>query len=205
MQLRRVSRPTGRSAVQTLSGKRPVPPKLPRARAAVLIESVADAAGAASATPDRAISCADTEQRAACTAQASERESSSLIESVADAGASASVTPERAISGADTEQRERPVPLKLPRARAAALIKSVADGTAAASVTPDTAISGARAERRETCSAQASESESSSLDRECCRRSCGGERHTRTGDQRCKRRTARVLCRSSFREREQQR
>jgi hypothetical protein len=96
------------------------------------------------------------------------------------------------------------VPLKLPRARAAALIKSVADGTAAASITPDTAISGAHAEWRETCSARASESESSCVDRECCRRSCGGEHHTRTGDQRCRRRTARVLCRSSFREREQQ-
>jgi hypothetical protein len=46
-----------------LSSERPVPPKLPRARAAALIESVADAAAAASVTPDRAISGADTEQR----------------------------------------------------------------------------------------------------------------------------------------------
>jgi hypothetical protein len=64
--------------VHLLSGERPVPLKLPRERATVLIESVADAAGAASATPDRAISGADTEQRAAYAAQASERESSSV-------------------------------------------------------------------------------------------------------------------------------
>jgi hypothetical protein len=37
--------------------------KLLRARAAALIESVADVAAAASVTPDRAISGADTEQR----------------------------------------------------------------------------------------------------------------------------------------------
>jgi hypothetical protein len=53
------------------SSERPVPLKPPRARAA-LIESVADAAAAASVTPDRAISSARAEQRAACAAQASE-------------------------------------------------------------------------------------------------------------------------------------
>jgi hypothetical protein len=83
-----------------------VPPKLPRARAAALIKSVADAAAAANVTPDRAISRADTERRAACAAQASESESSSVDQkSVADAAAAASVTPDRAISGADTEQQ----------------------------------------------------------------------------------------------------
>ena len=48
-----------------------------RARAAS-IESVADTAAAASVTPDRAISGARAEQRAACAAQASEGESSSI-------------------------------------------------------------------------------------------------------------------------------
>ena len=80
--------------------------KLLRARAAALIESVADVAAAASVTPDRAISGADTEQRAACAAQASESESSSVDrKSVADAAAAASVTPDRAISGANAEQQ----------------------------------------------------------------------------------------------------
>jgi hypothetical protein len=91
--------------VQTPSGEWPVPPKLPRERKAALIESVADAAAAASVTSDRAISGADNEQRAACAAQASESESSSLIESVADAAAAASVTSGTAISDADTERR----------------------------------------------------------------------------------------------------
>jgi hypothetical protein len=85
------------------------------------------------------------------------------------------------------------------RARAAASIESVADAAAAASVTPDWAISGARAEQQAACAAQASEGESSSFDRERSRRSCGGERHTRQGDQRCTRRAASGLCRSSLR------
>jgi hypothetical protein len=55
-----------------------MPPKLPRERAEALIESVADAAAAASITTDRAISGADTEQQAAYAAQASERESRSV-------------------------------------------------------------------------------------------------------------------------------
>ena len=176
------------------SSERHVSLKLLRARAAALIESVADAAVAASVTPDKAISGARAEQRAACAAYVPLRllraRAAALIESVADAAAAASVTPDKAISGAHAEQRaacavqasesesssldptgrsavrtpsiERPVPLRLPRARAAAWIKSVADAAAAASVTPDRAISGARAEQRAACAAQASESESSS-------------------------------------------
>ena len=92
--------------MQTPSSEQPEPPKLPKSRAAALIESVADTAAAASVIPDRAISRADTEQRAVCAAQASESESSSVDQkSVADAAAAASVTPDRAISRADTEQR----------------------------------------------------------------------------------------------------
>ncbi len=87
----------------------------------------------------------------------------------------------------------------------AALIESVADAAAAASVTPDTAISGADTEQRAACAAQASESESHSVDRKRCRRSRIGERHTRQGDQRSRHRAASGLCRPSFREREQQR
>jgi hypothetical protein len=80
---------------------------------------------------------------------------------------------------------EWPVPPKLPKARAAALIESIADAAAASSVTLDRATSGADTEQRAACVAQASESESSSVDRECCRRSFEGERHTRQGNQRC--------------------
>jgi len=98
-----------------------------------------------------------------------------------------------------TPSTERPVPLKLPRARAAALIESVADAASAASVTPDRAISGADTEQRAACAAQASESEGSSVDRERGRRSFGGERHTRQGDQRCRHRAASGLCRPSLR------
>jgi len=78
------------------------------------------------------------------------------------------------------------VPPKLPRERATALMESVADAAAAASVTLNRAISGADTEQRAACAAQASESESNSVDGERCRRSCGGERHTRLGDQRCR-------------------
>jgi hypothetical protein len=152
-----------------------------------LIRSVANAAAAAGVTPDRAISGARAEQRAACAAQASEGKSSSFDPT----GRSAVRTP----------SIERPVPLKLPRARAAALFNSVADAAAAASVTPDRAISGARAKQRADCAALASEGESSSFDRERSRRSRGGERHTRQGDQRCTCRAASGLRRSSFRER----
>ena len=129
--------------MQTPCSKRPVQLKLPRARAAALIESGAEAAAAASVTP---------------------------------------VTSLR--SAVQTPSSERPMQLKLPRARAAALIESVGDVAAAASVTPDRAISGAHAEQQAACAAQASESESSSVDRERCRRSRGGERHTRQGHQR---------------------
>jgi hypothetical protein len=112
--------------------------KLPIARAAALIERVSDAAAAASVTPDRAISGADTEQRAACAAQAFN------IETVANAAAAAESHP-TGRSAVQTLSSERPVPPKLPIARAAALIESVADAAAAASVTPDRAISGANA------------------------------------------------------------
>jgi hypothetical protein len=130
--------------------------KLPRARAAALIESGGDAAAAASVTPDRAISGAHAEQRAACAATESE---------------SGSVDRERCrrSSGGDCHTRqgdrrcrhraaktpsiERPVPPKLSKARSAALIESVADAAAAASVTPDRAISGADTENRAACAA----------------------------------------------------
>jgi hypothetical protein len=89
------------------------------------------------------------------------------------------------------------------RARAASIesVADAADAAAAASVTPDRAISGARAEQRAACAAQASEGASSSIDQERSRRSSGGERHTRLGDQRCTRRAASGLCRPSFRKR----
>jgi len=191
------------------SSERPVPLKPPRARAA-LIESVADAAAAASVTPDRAISSARAEQRAACAAQASEGERSSFDRERSRCSRGGEHhTPQgdqrdtrRAASGlCRSSFRER--------ARAAS-IESAADAAAAASVTPDRTISGARAEQRADCAAQASEGESSSYDqersrrsydRERSRRSRGGERHTRQGDQRCTRRAARGLCRSSFRKR----
>ncbi len=77
--------------------------------------------------------------------------------------------------------------LKLPSERATALMESVADAAAAASVAHDRAISGADAEQRAACAAQASESESNSVDRErSLTQLCGGEHHNRTGDQRCK-------------------
>jgi len=57
--------PTGQSAVCTPSIERPVPLKLPRARAAAWIKSVADAAAAASVAHARAIFGARAEQRAA--------------------------------------------------------------------------------------------------------------------------------------------
>jgi hypothetical protein len=198
-------------------------------------------------TPDWAISGADTEQRAACAAQASESESNSVDRErcrrscggerhtrqgdqrckrrtmrVLCRPSFREREQQRLSRALPTQPRrrashptgrsavhmlsgERPVPLKLPRESATVLIESVADADASASVTPDKAISGADAEQRAACAAQASENESNSVDRERCRRSCGGERHTRQGDQRCKRRTMRVLCRPSFREREQQR
>jgi hypothetical protein len=215
-----------------------------RARAAASIESVADAAAAASVTSDWAISGASAEQRAACAAQASEGESSSFDRerSRRSCGGERHTRQgdqrctRRAASGlCRSSLRER--------ARAAS-IESAADAAAAASVTPDRAISGARAEKRAACATQASEREQeqlrsrakptqlrrrashptgrsavhapsserpvplkppreskSSFDRERSRRSCGGERHTRQGDQRCTRRAASGLCRSSFRER----
>jgi len=179
-----------------------------------LIESVADAAAVSSVTPDRATSGAVTEQRAACPAQASESEISSVDRERCRRSCGGECYTRqggqrgryRAASGlcsfsfrqgdrrcrhraAKTPSIERPVPPKL-SARAAALMESVADAAAASSVTSDRAISGAHAEQRAACAAQAFESESSSVDRERCRRSCGGERHTQRGDHRCTRRAA---------------
>jgi predicted HAD superfamily Cof-like phosphohydrolase len=179
----RASHPTRRSAVQTPSSERPVPPKLPRARAAALIESVADAAAAASVTPDRAISGAHAEQRAGCAAQASESVSSSVDREWCRSSCGGERHTHRGDQRCKTPSSKRPVPPKLPKARAAALIESVADVAAAASVTPDRAISGANAEQQAACAAQASEGESSSVDRERCRRNCVGERHARQGNQ----------------------
>jgi hypothetical protein len=179
--------------------------KLPRARAAALIESVADAAAASSVTPDRAISGANAEQQAARAAQASESESSS-------------VDRERCRRSCGGERHTRQGDQRCKRRAASGLCSSsfrereqqrcsrvLPTQTAAASVTPDRAICGADTEQRDAYAAQASDSESSSVDRECCRRSCGGERHTRQGDQRCRHRAASGMCRSNFREREQQR
>jgi len=130
-----------------------------RARAAS-IESVADAAAAASVTPDWAISGARAEQRAACAAQASDRESRSSIDRERS----------RRNRGGERHTREgdqrsaRRAASRLCRSsfrkRAGALlIKSDKDTAVAASVTPDRAISGARAEQRADCAAQASERE----------------------------------------------
>jgi hypothetical protein len=143
-----------------------VPPKLPRARAAALIESVADAAAAASVTPDRAISGADTEQRAACAAHASESKSSGVDRERLLTQLRRRVSHPTGRSAVQPPSSERPVPPKLPRAREAALIESVADAAAAVSVTPDRAISGADTEQRAACAAHASESKSSGVDRE---------------------------------------
>jgi hypothetical protein len=148
--------------VQTPSSERPVPPKLPRARAAAWIESVADAAAAASVTPNRAISGADTEQRAACAAQGSESESSSVDRKCCRRSCGG----ERHTRHGDQRCTCRAARgLKLPRARAAALIESVADASAAASVTPNRAISGAHSEQRVACRPSFREREKQ-LDRE---------------------------------------
>ena len=166
--------------------------KLPIARASASIESVADAAAAASVTPDRAISGADTERREACSAQASEIESSCIDrERVADAAAAARVTPDRAISSADTERRAACAAQASVSECSSVDRKSVADAAAVSRVTPDRAISGAVTEQQPACATQASDSESSSVDEKHGRRSCGGERHTRQGDQRCRHRAAR--------------
>jgi hypothetical protein len=174
-----------------------------RARAAS-IESAADAAAAASVTPDRTISGARAEQRAVCAAQASEGESSSYDRERSRRSRGG----ERYTRLGDQRCTRRAASglcrLSLRERARAASIESMADAAAAASVTRDWAISGARAEQRAACAAQASEKESSSIDRECSRRSCGGERHTRQGDQRCTRRAASGLCRSGLRVREQQ-
>jgi hypothetical protein len=196
--------------VHAPSSERPVPLKPPRARAAASIESAADAAAAASITPDRAISVTRAEQRGACAAQASEREQEQLRSRAQPTQLRLRASHPTGRSAVHAPSSELSVPPKPPRARAAATIKSaadaattesVADAAAAASVTPDRAISGARAEQRADCAAQASEGESGSYDRERSRRSRGGERHTRQGDPRCTRRAASGLCGSNFRKR----
>jgi hypothetical protein len=194
------------------SSERPVPLKPPRARAA-LIESVADAAAAASVTPDRAISGARAEQRAACAAQASEGESSSF-DRERSRRSRGGERHTRQGDQRDTRRAASGLCRSSFRERArAASIESAADAAAAASVTPDRTISGARAEQRADCAAQDSEGESGSYDQERSRRSydrersrpcCGGERHTRQGDQRCTRRAASGLCSPSLRGRKQQ-
>ena len=70
-----------------------------------MIESVADAAAAASVTPDSAISaaCMPSSERFMLLKLPRAREA--LIESVADAAAAASATPDRAINGVRAEQR----------------------------------------------------------------------------------------------------
>jgi len=225
MQLRRrASHPTGRSAVQTPSSEQPVPLKLPRARAAALIESGANAeqqaARAAQASESEGSSVDRERCRRSCGGERHTRQGDQRCTRQAASGLCSPSFRKReqqlrlralptqlrrrashptGRSAAHTLSSEWPVPPKLPNARAAALIESVADVAAAASVTPDRVISGANAEQQAACAAQASESESSSVARECCRRSCGGERHTRQGDLRCGHRAARCLCSSSFR------
>jgi len=130
-----------------------------RARAAASIESVADAAAVASVTPDRAISGARAEQRAACAAQASEREQEQLQSRAQPTQLRRRASHPTGRSAVHVPRSERPAPLKLPR------------------------------------------ESKSTFDRERSRRSRGGERHTRLGDQRCTRRAASGLCRSSLRER----
>jgi hypothetical protein len=138
-----------------------------RARAA-LIKRETDAAAAVSVTPDRAISVARAEQRAACAAQASEGESSSFDRERSRRSRGG----ERSRRSRGGERHTRQGDQRCTRRAAsglsrssfrerarAASIESVADAAAAASVTPDRAISGARAEQRAACPAQASERE----------------------------------------------
>ena len=81
--------------------------KLPRASAAALFESVADAAAAVRVRPDRAISCAraQSSERPVPPKLPRESESSFDRERSCDAAAALCVTPDRAISGARAEQR----------------------------------------------------------------------------------------------------
>ena len=120
-----------------------------RARAAASIESVADAAAAASVTPDREISGARAEQRAACAAQASEREQEQLRSRAQPTQTRLRASHPTGRSAVHAPSSERPICRSSLRKRArAATIKSEADAAAVASVTPDRTISGARAEQR---------------------------------------------------------
>jgi hypothetical protein len=134
-----------------------------RTRALQLDPEIANAAAAASVTPDRAISGARAEQRAACAALASEGESSSFDR-------------ERSRRSRGGEHHTRQGDQQCARQAAsslrcssfrerarAALVECVADAAAAASVTPERAISGERAEQRAACAAQASERERKQL------------------------------------------
>jgi hypothetical protein len=187
--------------VHAPSSERPLPPKFLRARAAASIESVAYAAAVASVTPDRAISGARAEQRAACAAHASERESRSSIDR------------ERSRRSRGGERHTRLGDQRCTRRAASGLCRSSLRGRARAA----TIESVADAEQRRRAShptgrsvvhAPSSErpvplkllrESKSSFDRERSRRSRGGERHTREGDQRSARRAASGLCCSSFR------
>jgi len=161
---RRASHLTGRSAVHAPSSERTVPPKPLRAGAAATIESAADAAAAASVTPDWAISGARAEQRAACAAQASEREQEQLRSRAWPTLLRRRASHPTGRSAVHAPSSERPVPLKPPKeSKSNFSIESVAVAAAAASVTPDWAISGARAEQRAACAAQASEREQEQL------------------------------------------
>ncbi len=157
---RRASHPTGRSAVHAPSSERPVPLKLPReSKSSIDRERSRRCCGGERHTRQGDQRCTRRAASGLCRSSLRKRARATLIESVADAAAAASVTPDRAISGA-APISERPVPLKLPR------------------------------------------ESKSSIDRERSRRSRGGERHTRQGDQRrSARRAASCLCRSSFRKR----
>jgi hypothetical protein len=148
--------------VQAPSSEKPVPLKLLRANAAASIKSVANTAAAASVTPDRAISGARAEKRAACAAQASERTQEQLRSRAEPSQPRRRASHPTGRSAVHAPSSEQPLPLKLLR------------------------------------------ESKSSFDRERSRRSCGGERHTRQGDQRCTRRAASGLCRSGLRVQEQQ-
>ena len=136
-----------------------------RARAAASIESVADAAAVASVTPDRAISGARAEQRAACAAQASEREQEQLRSRAQPTQLRWRASHPTGRSAAEcAPSSERPVPPKLLRASKSSIDRECSRrSSAVASVTPDRATSDARAEQRAACAAQASEREQEQL------------------------------------------
>jgi hypothetical protein len=203
---RRASHPTGRSVVHAPSSERsapsserPLPLKPPRARAAASIESAADATAAASVTPDRAISGARAEQRAACVPLKLPRESKSSIDRVRSRRScggerhtrqgdqrctrrAASGLCRPSLRGREQQHRSRAQPTQ-PRRRAS-------------HPTGRSAVHAPSSER--PVPLKPPKESKSNFDRERSRRCCGGERHTRQGDQRCTRRAASGLCRPSF-------